>query len=63
MTSTLQTLVSNLQLRYPDELPPTTVSLERLRYLQGNKEVVDYVLQYLTDLSEEIDRDDILRDC
>lgn len=60
--TTLQSLLSNLELRYPDVLPPTNCDLAKLRYLQGNREVVDYVLQYLTANEEDMARDDILRD-
>ncbi len=62
MTSTLQNLVSDLQARYPDELPPNNITIDQLRYLQGNREVVDYILQYLTNNEEDIERNDILRD-
>jgi len=38
------------------------MTIEEFRYLQGNKEVVDYVIAFLHAHDEELERDKLLRD-
>ena len=61
MTSTLQQLTENLALRYPNKLPPKHTELNELCHLQGQQEVVEYVIQYLRANQEELDRESILK--
>ena len=61
MTSTLQQLTVNLELRYPNKLPPKHTELSELCHLQGLQEVVEYVIHYLQANQEELDRESILK--
>ena len=60
MTSPLQSLIKNLKERFPNELPPKHTELSELSYLQGNQEVVEYVISFLKANEEELNRDSIL---
>lgn len=62
MASTLTSLVTALRDRYPNTLPTDKMTIEEFRYLQGNKEVVDYVIAFLHAHDEELERDELLRD-
>lgn len=66
MTSTLQSLVSVLRDRYPNTLPlhndKEPMDIEKFRFIQGNIEVVHFVMAYLNANSEEIERDELLGD-
>lgn len=62
MTSMLQQLASDIQLRYPDTIPKVQVTGEEIALLQGQQQVVEYVLTYLKANAKEIDRDEILGD-
>lgn len=59
---TLLKLAENVQQRFPDKLPKIQVTGEEVALLQGQQQVIEYILTYLQVNSEEINRDDILRD-
>lgn len=59
---TLRKLAEDVQKRFPDKLPKIQVTGEEVALLQGQQQVVEYILTYLQVNSEEILRDDILRD-
>ena len=61
MTTTLQQLVTNLDARFPNVLPPRHTEISELYYLQGQREVVEYVLSYLKSNQQEDDRESILK--
>jgi len=42
--STLQTLLDKLQLRYPNKLPPVGTDINELYYMQGQLDVVTYII-------------------
>ena len=60
MTSTLQQLTENLKERFPNRLPPRHTELSELCHLQGNQEVVEYVLIFLDANAEELERESLL---
>lgn len=61
MTTVLQQLTENLTARFPNELPPRHTELSELCHLQGNQEVVEYVLSYLQANDKEVTRESLLR--
>ena len=61
MTTVLQQLTEDLKLRFPNTLPPKHTELSELSFLQGNQEVVEFVLDYLKANEQEVERESILR--
>jgi len=49
----LMELLEQLQKRYPNELPRNTkMSIEDMRVLQGQQIVIDYIINYISLLTE-----------
>lgn len=43
----LQTLLNQLNLRFPNELPPKGTCSNELYYLQGQQEVIDFIQEMM----------------
>lgn len=59
--SVLENLAKDLQKRFPNVLPKGDTSIDKIQKLQGNQEVVDYILSYLHANEQEIKRESILK--
>jgi hypothetical protein len=48
-----QEFVDHLKAIFPDEVPRTPVTMERINYIQGNQQVIDYIQGLLNEDEQE----------